>query len=108
MWYLVLLTFCNAALDQKGVILDYRINVGPFPINILDGLLALGVIGAFLSLVFVKSRYPTKGAHPAFLATLLLFAIAIGFGLFGGLAHGGKSYNVMNDLRNVASFPLSL
>ena len=45
MWLLFLLIFVNAIADNKTFILQYRLDVG-VPINILDGLLIIGVIVA--------------------------------------------------------------
>jgi hypothetical protein len=108
MWFLVLLTFANASLDQKGIILKNRINIGSLPINLLDGLLALGVIAAVVVLFFSKKREETGQTHPAFLVTLFFFLLATLSGAIGGMMGGATIYRFANDLRNVTAFPLSM
>jgi hypothetical protein len=108
MWFLILLTWCNAAFDQKGVVLQNRINLGPLPINLLDGLLALGVLGAIVGPFFSKNRFHTEKAHPVLIATLILFSLAALSGVVGGMMQGANLYGFANDLRNVTSMPLSI
>lgn len=107
MWFLILLTVANASLDQKGIVLKNRINFGSLPINLLDGLLAVGVLGAILGPLFSKKRFQAP-THPVFIATLIFFFIATALGVIGGMMHGARIYGFANDLRNVTAFPMAM
>src|SRR6478735_917768 len=83
MWLLVILTFMNAALDQKGIILVQRLTIAGLPINIMDGLSALGFVVALVVMFSRRRRSEGIPTHPAFIASMVLGFLALVGGSIG-------------------------
>jgi O-antigen ligase len=74
MLIIILITLLSGCLPNEWLINGLRVPIGGVPINIVDVLLAVGVVGA----VFARTapQYKPPSVHPLFTVTLILFVIA--------------------------------
>jgi hypothetical protein len=107
MWYLLIISIVNAACDQKGVILVHRVEIFGLPINILDGLTFLGLLGVFLGGIFKRSASPYP-RHPLYPTLLVLFALGTAAGTIGWQTNGAEVYGFSMELRNFTTFAIAI
>src|SRR3954470_15696279 len=108
MWLLVILTFMNAALDQKGIVLVQRVFIAGLPINIIDGLTALAFIVALIVMFSTGRRTEGIPTHRAFTASMVLgFLAAVGGSIGAAMVHA-PLYAYASEVRNFASMPLAM
>lgn len=108
MWFLVVVILMNAALDQKAVMLKYRIELGSVPINLMDAALAVGALSALIGLFLNRSRFVTEKPHPAFVATIVLLLVTGVTGMIMAFYSGARMYDWLNGLRNLLNLPLTI
>ena len=107
MFFLIILTLLNAAANNKTVVLEYRWTpVAGMPVNVIDGLLGLGLI---LMLVRPTTyRFVTDRVHPAFKWVLVLFAGGAVGGIVGSFFNDASASDKMNITRNYLAMPISI
>jgi hypothetical protein len=108
MWFLVILTFMNAALDQKGIVLVQRISFFGLPINIMDASTAVAFVVAIFAMLSRGRRHEGVPAHPAFIAAMVLGFLALVGGSIGAAMVHAPLYAYASEVRNFASFPISM
>lgn len=108
MWFLFIVILMNVALDQKAVMLKYRIELGSVPINLMDAALALGAISALVGLFLSRSRFVTEKPHPAFIGTIVLLMVTAVTGMMMAFYSGSRMYDWLNGLRNLLNLPLTI
>lgn len=107
MWFLILFSILNAALDNDGFLLKHRLTVAGLPLNMLDALTVLGVVLIVMRVLMPGSRYPAP-THPLIRWTLLFAGFGLVAGLIGNSVKGGSLYQSVMALRNYVTFPLAL
>jgi O-antigen ligase len=108
MFFIILITLLSGCLPNEWVVEGLRFSIGPIPINVLDVLLLLGVIGV----VFVRTapEYRPGSVHPLFTWTLVLFVIA---GFAGSFAAFGGQHDIrdawyMRCVRHYMTMPAAM
>jgi hypothetical protein len=89
MFFIFILTFANAVLDNKGFVLTYRYKLGEMPLNVIDGLIALGML-LFCLRWRSRARFHAERISRSYLAILSILLVAL---LAGILASAGNSNN---------------
>ena len=105
MWYLLLLTLVNAVAHQDRVVLRYRLSLGGMPIDIIEGLLAVGVV---IGLLRQRSASPSERVHPLLTWTLLLFGLGVISGVLAGLISNAELRWILQGLRNFIVLPAGI
>src|SRR5258706_8492692 len=108
MWFLVILTFMNAGLDQKGLVLVQRIYISGLPINVMDAATAIAFVVALIGSFSRSRRAEGVGTHPAFIATMILAFLALVGGSIGAARVRSPLYAFASEIRNFASLPISM
>lgn len=108
MWFLIILSLLNAAIGYRSFLNEYRITVGGLPINVIDGLMALGVLIAPVYL----SKAGRFGRHPLYLYVMLAcFAALLGGVMMGTLNLAQGAINVRQLItytRNFVAIPIGV
>lgn len=105
MFVLVLLTFVNACLKTVWINSGYmRWNIGSFPVNINDMIIAAGVLVTLLP----KGQYyfETERPHPALSWAIGLFMLAVLSGGIGALHNGATARQISTTSRNLFEVPV--
>src|SRR3954464_12312304 len=105
MWFLLLLTLVNAMAHQEGVILRYRVYVAGMPLDIIEGLLAAGMV---IGLLRQRSSSPAERVHPLLTWTLLLFGLGTIAGVLAGLISNAELRWILQGLRNFIVLPAGI
>jgi hypothetical protein len=99
-----ILMLLNSTLPNE-LVLAYRFDLGPFPLNILDGLLLL---------VFLIQLFPSRHSfradrvHPLLIWSIVLLVIAIFIGVIGATAEGTGIRQYVTAMRNLSVLPASI
>lgn len=107
MWFLILFSFLNAALDNDGFLLKNRLTVAGLPLNLLDALSLLSIVLVVMRLMMPGNRYPAP-THPMLKWTMLFASFGLVAGLIGNSINGGSLYQSVLALRNYVTFPLAV
>ena len=105
MWFLVLLTFFNA-LVNNDLVLRYRISAGGLPVGIFDVLL-LG-LGPIVVLLSRQNAFPTGRAHPVLPWIFILFAAAAAAGSIASVMSSIGLRETVTSLRNLIALPVCI
>src|SRR5258706_1339549 len=108
MWFLVILTFMNAGLDQKGLVLVQRIYISGLPINVMDAATAIAFVVALIGSFSRNRRAEGLVTQPAFTATMILAFLALVGGSIGAARVRSPLYAFASEIRNFASLPISM
>ena len=105
MLLLLLLTFANACLKTVWINSVYlRFNVGTFPVNINDVLMAVGLL---ISLIPKgQSYFETEKPHPGLSWAIVLFLLAVASGGIGAMQNGATARQVSTTARNLFEVPV--
>lgn len=107
MWFLIIFSFLNAALDNEGFLLKHRLNFAGLPLNTLDALTVLGSVLVVMRILMPGNRYAAP-THNLFVWTMFASLFGLAAGLIGNAVNGGSLYQSVLALRNYATFPLSI
>src|SRR5690242_18664656 len=100
MFFIAILTFANAVLENKGFVLFYRWKIGDIPLNVIDGLIALGMILCLLRFRS-RARFRTDHAHPALRPILITLLITLLVGMVASVTNEARLYEVWIEVRNL-------
>jgi hypothetical protein len=105
MFLFIILMILNSTVTND-LLFDYRLDVGGFPLSILDGLVAL----AFLKQVLTPGRntFRTDRTHPLLYWSLGLLVTAILVGMVGAAMGGAPVRQYVTVLRNLSMLPASI
>lgn len=99
-----ILMILNSTVPNE-LVLEYRWDLGPFPLNILDGLLLLVVIWH----LFPSSKsFRTDRIHPLQIWSITLLVLAVFIGIIGATAQGTGARQYVTAMRNLASIPAAM
>jgi hypothetical protein len=99
-----ILMLLNATVPNE-LVLDYRLDIGPFPLNILDGLLILVFIA---QLVPSRNSFRADRVHPLLIWSIVLLVISIFIGVIGATAEGTGIRKYVTAMRNLAVLPAAI
>src|SRR5258708_11877587 len=103
MWIIIIMTLLNAFGNNKTFVLENRIEVAGMPVNMFDGLAALGLIW-----IVVRprgSRVPTDRVHPVLFWTLIFYTMGLGSGLLASVSNQATARDLFNTIHNYLSLP---
>lgn len=109
MLYLLVLMLLNGLAHNEGFILEFRLEPVPeVPINILDGVLAVGLFWGLFRFRQSPNLFTADQVHPLFRWLMMLFIPALIFGSVLGLANDVPIRRVLTMMRNFAVMPVSV
>ena len=100
---ILMLINCTVPND---VLFDYRVELGGFPVNVLDVLLVL----VFVQQLFTatRNRFHTEHFHPLLFWSIGLLTASIFFGILGATMGGTGVRQYVTVMRNLAVLPASI
>src|SRR2546421_3292603 len=99
-----ILMLLNSALPNE-LVLDYRLDLEPFPLNILDGLL---IVLFFWQLFPSSKSFRADRIHPLLIWSITLLVLAVFIGIIGATAQGTGMRQYVTAMRNLAAIPASI
>jgi hypothetical protein len=105
MFFFIILMVLNSTVTND-LLFDYRLEVGGFPLNVLDGLVAL----VFLKQIVTSGRkkFRTDRTHPLLYWSLGLLSAAIFLGMAGAAMGGAPVRQYVTVLRNLTTLPVAI
>jgi hypothetical protein len=107
MLFIAILTFANAVLDNKGFVLLYRWKIGEIPFNVIDGLVAFGMI-LFCLRWRSKARFHTDRVSRTWLAVLFAVFTTVLVGIVISAGNDARLYEVWTEARNLLGLAASI
>jgi hypothetical protein len=107
MWFLVPLLVILVLINWT-VVLEHRWTVGGFPLNVFDGVLAVGVLLALIPFKGGKTSVAHTRTHPLLWPILVVFGAAIAFGFVTSASTLAEPRWIITDARNMVALPLSV
>ena len=108
MWLLVAITIINAWAHAEELVLVHRVQVAGVPLNIYDGLLAVGLLVVLFRRRNKPTYFRTDREHPALAWIIALFAAAVAGGVLGWVWNRTDPYFALRTLRNLVGLPVSV
>jgi hypothetical protein len=87
------------------LVLTYRLDIGAFPLNILDGLL---LVVFFAQLFPSRNSFRADRVHPLLIWSIVLLVIAIFIGVIGATAEGTGIRQYVTAMRNLSVLPQAI
>lgn len=107
MWPVVLITLLNAWADNERLVLTYRVILGGVPINIFDGLLALGGV-VVLARVIGRPRGDATWRMPTGVTVTLLVYLGVTVAaVAAGVLDENPAYAMFAAARNFLTIPIA-
>src|SRR4051812_45265705 len=99
-----ILMILNATVPNE-LVLEYRLDIGIFPLNILDGLLLV----VFFWQLFPSSKsFRTDRIHPLQIWSITLLVLAVFIGIIGATMQGTGVRQYVTAMRNLAVLPAAM
>ncbi|MDB5321807.1 MAG: hypothetical protein JWN40_3438 [Phycisphaerales bacterium] len=104
MFLFAILLLLNSTLTND-FLFAYRKEIGGFPLNILDGMLALVFLQQLLS---TRNKFRADRVHPLFIWSVSLLVLSIFIGIAGAAIQGTGAREYVTAMRNLLVLPASI